>query len=154
MLSADEIFVKARRYCAYQERCTKQLNDKLHDWGVPEDMHDDVITQMKREGFIDDARYAEIFARGKFNTRKWGRIKIRMELQVRGIEKDAVQNALYAIDDDAYMNTLKDLLETKLSSLKKEKNDYIKRNKAAQSMMRKGYEGDLVWDVLRELVKE
>lgn len=151
MLSLDEILTKARRYCAYQERCTKQLSDKLNDWNVPEDKHENVISQMEREGFIDDSRFAQIFARGKFKTRKWGRIRIKMELQARKIAGEAIQDALYAIDDDEYLQVLKDLLEIKLKGLKKETNDYIKKNKAAQTLLRKGYEGDLVWDVLRDL---
>lgn len=150
----DEILTKARRYCAYQERCTKQLTDKLSDWNVQEDIHAEVIELMKREGFIDDARFAAIFARGKFKTRKWGRIRIKMELQAKKIESSAIQEALYSIDDDEYLQVLKDLLESKLNDLKKEQNTYIKKNKAAQTLLRKGYEGDLVWDVLREMVRE
>ncbi len=150
----EEILTKARRYCAYQERCTKQLKDKLDKWNVSDNNKGGILQQMKKEGFIDDHRFATIFARGKFKTRKWGRIRIKMELQARKIESAVIQEAIYAINDDEYLEVLKDLLETKLNDLKKEKNDYVKKSKAAQSMMRKGYEGDLIWVVLRELDKK
>lgn len=152
MLSLEETLQKARNYCSYQERYTKQLWDKLEQWGVRENKRDDIIKQMQKESYLDDNRYAQFYARGKHKTRKWGRIRIKMELQAKGLNQDVIKEALYAIDDDDYLTNLKELLENKLASLSKEKNEYIKKNKAAQSLMRKGYEGDLVWDILRNTV--
>lgn len=150
MLSKEEILQKARNYCSYQERCTKQLSDKLGEWAVPDAKKGGIISQMQKEGYLNDERFAIAYAVGKHKTRKWGRIKIKLELRAKGLEGDTIQNAIQSIDDELYLQNLKELLEAKLDKLSKEKNDYIRKNKAAQSAARKGYESDLIWEVLKE----
>jgi len=153
MFDAIKTLEKLRKFCAYQDRCKADARKKLSDLGIAEKYHSGIIKKLQDEGFIDEQRFAAIFARGKFNGRKWGKIKIKMALKQKEIHEDTIKNALNEIDKEAYTTTLKNLAEEKWQKLQKEKNLFTKKGKVAQFLIQKGFEGDLVWDVLRELEK-
>ena len=71
----------AKQYCVEQERCQKEVFSKLISWGMNFDEADQVIASLISEGFINEQRYAKIYAKSKFNQNKWGRIKIRYSLK-------------------------------------------------------------------------
>jgi regulatory protein len=149
MRQAAEILDKARKYCSYQERYTEQLRQKMRDWHGSENEIEDLIAQLIKEDYLNDERFAVLFARGKFHSRKWGKIKIRIELKQKKIPEQTIEMALREIDEREYLQTLEKLIEQKQEKFKKEKNDYIRNNKVAQSVMRKGFEGDLIWHILK-----
>jgi regulatory protein len=138
------------RYCAYQERCTSEAETRLKAWGAPPAEIPAMIKSLVKEGFIDDARYARSFARGKFNHNHWGNIRIRHELHARGIRESFIAGALEEIDAADYRAMAKSLLLKKLSEIKDEKNLNIKA-KLYNFVTGKGFESDLVFNILNEL---
>ena len=140
---------KIAKYCAYQERCHQEVRDKLYTFGLSPDDVELLIYEMIQHDFINEERFAKAYVRGKFIYKKWGRNKIKMELKRRKISDYCIKKGMKEIDGDKYEEVLLGLLEKKISSLKTIKG-YQKNYKAAQFVMNKGYEGDIVWALIKE----
>ena len=106
---------KARRFCAYQERCLQETRRKMRTLGASAEQSEMIAARMMEEGFIDEARFASAFARGKFFSRQWGRLRIRQELLLRRIPENLIDQSLNEIDQDKYVQCLHDMLEKKIN---------------------------------------
>ena len=141
---------KAMKYCAYQERTQQEVRDKLYSYGLYSDAVEEVLTELITEGFVNEERYAQSFARGKFRQNKWGRIKIRRSLQQKGISRYCVEQGMQEIDDADYYDTLHELMSKKWNLLAKD-DSYARKNKTVRYALGKGYEADLAWKIVEEM---
>ena len=141
---------KAMKYCAYQERTQQEVRDKLYSYGLYPDAVEDVLTELITEDFINEERYAQSFARGKFRQNKWGKVKIKRSLQQKGISRYCVEQGMREIDDSDYYGTLYQLMTKKWESLAND-DPYARKNKTVRYALGKGYEADLAWKVVGEL---
>jgi regulatory protein len=98
---------------------------------------------------LNEERFARSFARGRFRIKKWGRIKISNELKRRNVSQDHILKALKEINGGAYLETLKKLFKAKWTSLKSEKNKFIKQRKTRDHLLQKGYESKLINALLK-----
>jgi len=138
-ISVDEAIIKVRTFCNYRDRCHKEVKDKLYGLGLWKNEVDQVMMQMMDEDLLNEERYARSFARGYFRTKRWGKIKIRYELQSKQIHSRLIQTALTEIDEDEYQQTIKHLIQKKLGLLKGEKS-MSKKQKVVNYLMQKGYQ--------------
>jgi regulatory protein len=136
-------------FCVYQERTQQEVRDKLWELEVDRDWIEEIISQLIVENFINEERFAKAFAGGKFRMKKWGRVKITMELKIRKLSEYCIKKGLKEIPEEDYLKTLSELMEEKITAIK-EQNQYKKNHKIAAYLIGKGYEPDLVWDLLRE----
>ncbi|MEQ9300427.1 MAG: regulatory protein RecX [Cyclobacteriaceae bacterium] len=141
---------KVANYCAFRERCTSEVRDKLESYECQPDEIEELLMFLETEGFLDDQRFTQAYAKDKFRQNKWGKIKIRQYLKQKQVPSDLIEDGLASIPEEEYTSTLEHLVERKYQSVKGE-NDYIKSNKTAQSMVGKGYESDLVWTTIKLL---
>ena len=148
-LTPDQVLDKMAKYCAYQERCVKDVRDKLKTFEISEEEKAKIIDYLLDNRFVNDERYAKAFVRGKVNQSGWGVNKIRFHLIQKGIDKNIIEEALGQTDEEAYRQRLIDILKTKSKTVKAE-NDFEKKRKLATYAMQKGFEGSLVWEVLKE----
>lgn len=149
-LTPDQVLDKMAKYCAYQERCVKDVRNKLKTFDIPEKEKIKIIDYLLDNRFVNDERFAKSFVRGKVNQSGWGLNKIRFHLMQKGIAKDIIDEALEQTDEDLYRQRLIDILRTKSKTVKAA-NDYERKRKLAAYAMQKGFEGSLVWGVLKEL---
>ena len=150
-LTPDQVLDKIAKYCAYQERCVKDVKDKLKTYDIPQGDRDKILDYLLDNRFVNDERFAKSFVRGKINQSGWGVNKIRFHLIQKGIAKDLIDEALQQTDEEVYRQRLIDILMTKSKTVKAE-NDFEKRRKLAAYAMQKGFEGGLVWEVVKGLV--
>ena len=148
-LTPDQVLDKMAKYCAYQERCVKDVRDKLKTFEISEEEKTKIIDYLLDNRFVNDERYAKAFVRGKVNQSGWGVNKIRFHLIQKGIDKNIIDEALGQTDEEAYRQRLIEILETKSKTVKAA-NDFEKKRKLATYAMQKGFEGSLVWEVLKE----
>ena len=87
VVSKDDALKKLQRYCAYQERCHQEVRQKLLDLGIYGDDLEDIIAELITDNFLNELRFAQIYAGGKFRIKKWGRHRIRQELKKRKYRK-------------------------------------------------------------------
>ena len=152
-LGKEQALQQIKHYCAYQERSHTEVKEKLYSFGLWKDEVETIISQLIEENYLNEERYAKIFAGGKFRMKKWGRVKIKYALKQKKVSEYCIKQGLKEIDEDQYIDTLKELLQQKWESLGSEKNLFIKRKKTADFLAQKGYESDLVSDALAEMQK-
>jgi regulatory protein len=139
---------KIQKYCAYQERCHQEVKYKLYSYGLSTDEVDEIISRLIIDNFVNEERFAKAFAGGKFRMKKWGRNKIEHELESLGLTRNCIARGLKEIDSVDYNKTLRLLLKKKASEVSEE-NLFAKRNKVARFAISKGYEPELVWEILK-----
>lgn len=147
ILDPQIALAKMQNWCAYQERCQQEARDKLYEFGLWTDAVENIISKLIEDNFINEERFAIQFARGKFYIKKWGRIKIKLELKQRKISDYCLKKALQQIDDEDYSTTLKKIIDSK-RKLVKEKNPIKLKYKLMSYALSKGYEKDLIFEVL------
>jgi regulatory protein len=152
-LSPDEAKVKILRYCAYQERSHQEVKDKLYSFGLYSSDVNEIISYLITEGFLNEERYAKAFVGGKFRMKKWGRLKIVRELEGKGLTTNCIRIGLREIDQADYLKSLQSIIQKKSEEID-EQNMFVKRNRIARFAMQKGYEPELVWREVKELLPD
>ena len=145
-----EVKSRIRLYCAKEDRCQQQVINKLLDYGVSSGVSGEILLDLIQEKYVDEERYARSFCSGKFKINKWGRRKIIFELKKKKVSEACIQMGLEEIDEEEYLHILKQLLEKK-KDLSKENNQFVRKKKMVDYVVRKGYESDLVWEVVHNL---
>lgn len=127
----------AKDYCAKEERCQSQVMEKLMKYGLNLEESETCIAELICEGYINEQRYADLFAVSKFHQNKWGKLKISQALKLKQISSVCISNALNAIDYDEYLSLIKDLFDKKFASLSGQKR--IREQKTISYLMSKGF---------------
>ena len=148
-LSPDQVLDKMAKYCAYQERCVKDVRDKLKTFDISDEKKTEIFDYLLDNRFVNDERFAKSFVRGKLNQSGWGLNKIRFHLIQKGIDKGIIDEALEQTDEEVYRQRLIEILKTKSKTVNAS-NDFERKRKLAAYAMQKGFEGRLVWEVLKE----
>ncbi len=151
-ISAQEAIQKIQAFCAYQERTHQEVKDKLYGFGLFTNEVDELLAHLITEGFLNEERFAKAFAGGKFRIKNWGRIKITHALEAKGLTKNCIASGLREIGESDYQDALRKLL-VKKSMQWEEENSFVKRNKLASYAIRKGFEAELVWKFVKEIVE-
>ncbi|MBP6625382.1 MAG: RecX family transcriptional regulator [Chitinophagaceae bacterium] len=145
----QSILNKLQNFCAYQERSHEEVRSKLLAMKIYGEDLELYIIALIEENFLNEQRYACAIARGKFKFKKWGRIKIKYALKQEKVSAYCIQQAMKEIDEDEYEKTLYDLAEKKLASLSEEKNKFAKMTKLKNYLLQKGYETELIHQIVQ-----
>jgi regulatory protein len=147
-LDKKTALAKAEHYCAYQERAQQEIRDKLYEWGLWSDDVEELISELIQTNFLNEERFTEAYVSGKFKIKRWGKIKIKQGLKLKRIPDKMISSALNAIDYDDYLNAILVTAQKKAPLIKE--NDAFKRKyKLISYLMSKGFEKDLIIDVLK-----
>jgi len=147
----NEAIKKLESYCAYQERCHKEVVNKLREMRMIPEATDQIVVHLIDNNYLNEERFAQSFARGKFNIKKWGRKRITLELKQRDISRFNIKTAMKEIDDSAYLETFDILADKRLAQIT-ETNWLKRRKKLADYLLYRGWESDLVYSKIKELV--
>lgn len=147
-----EAQAKLESFCAYQERCHKEVNQKLRDMKMIPEAIEVIKLHLLEHNFLNETRFAQAFTRGKFNQKKWGKLRIKRELSYRDISKYNIEIGLKEICEDKYLNTFNDLAQKRFEQLSSESNPHKKKRKIADYLLYRGWESFLVYDKIRTLV--
>lgn len=136
------------RFCAYQDRCHKEVEDKLREMRMIPEACEQIIITLMQDDFLNEERYARSFVRGRFRIKKWGRVKIKQHLKQKEISLPIIKLALSEIDEEAYHTTCRELAKKKLKLIK-EPNSFKKQKKLSDYLLQKGYESGLVFEIIK-----
>jgi regulatory protein len=142
---------KLEGYCSYQERCHKEVEQKLAEMNMIELAKDDIIMHLMNQNYLNEERFAKSFARGKFSIKKWGKQRIIRELKFRNITEINIKIALKEFTTEEYLNSFNKLANKKAQNIN-EINIYKKRKKLADYLLYRGWESDLVYAKVKELI--
>lgn len=140
-------------YCKYQERCHSEVRNKLYELGYYTSDVEQQITLLIEAGLLNEERFARSFARGRFRMKQWGREKIKYELKGRKISDYCIRKAMTEIDGDEYDAVLLKLATKKAAELKSERSIPTRKGKIYRYLVQKGYERDMVLDVIKLVVE-
>ncbi|MEY3631574.1 MAG: hypothetical protein RL408_1128 [Bacteroidota bacterium] len=146
----SEILQKLARYCAYQERCVLELEQKMKTFEVSPAEYAEYLNWLRENNYLNEARFVEIFVRSKFNQKSWGRTKINYELRKRGISASLLAGAWDGIDDADYIEKARTILEKKKDEIKTGTSPQ-RYQKCYNFGLSKGYESSLVRELLKPL---
>ena len=138
---------RIQSYCTLQDRCCWEVEKKMREWEVQEDIIENILRDLILEKFIDEQRFSESFCRGKFRIKRWGKVKIKNELRLRKISVSCIEKGLEQIEDEEYYSVLKELYKKKMSSLK-EQNQFVRNGKIVKYLQQKGFESTLIWELI------
>jgi regulatory protein len=141
---------KAMAECSRREFCSEDIRKKLVEWGVENNDAEKIIGVLIREKFIDESRYASAFVRDKFKYNKWGKVKIAAHLRAKKLSSDLIKSALDSIEDELYNRFLRELIESHRLSVKA-KNKFDLKAKLLRYGLSKGFESNLLYDILNEI---
>jgi regulatory protein len=147
---SEHILVKLRHFCAFQERCIHDVEEKLREWKVDHKHVEKIIEQLIREDYLNEERFARGFAGGKFRINHWGKTKIIYELERRQVPDLIIQIGLEEIEDEEYEETLKEILQRKSREIS-EKDVYKKKQKLIAFAAQRGYDYGLIRQVLGKM---
>jgi len=138
MSNYDSILNRARHYCAYQERCEKQVRDKLISLKADSGTITTIIMALNEDNYINELRFAKEFATGKFRNNHWGKVKIINELRKNDISDTNIRNAVDAIDEEEYIRQLEKLIGRKKIELQ-DQEPLWRKKKLLDHFKGKGY---------------
>ena len=150
--TVDEATKLMENFCAYQERCHKEIEQKLQDLQMIPEAKEKIILHLLQHNFLNEERFSKAFARGKFSIKNWGRVRIVNELKFRNISPYNIKTALKEIDESDYLKTIKNVAEKKWALIN-EPNAFKKRSKLVSYLSSKGYESEIIYEVMNGLIK-
>ena len=150
-LTPQQALPKLKKYCAYQERCHQEVLEKLYSYGVYKNDAQEIISQLIEEDYLNEERFALHYASGKFRMKQWGKMKIKYQLKQKNVSEYCIKKALLSIDKADYKRVLYKLADSKLATLKSEKNIFIKKRKLQDFLLQRGFETELVREIVNDV---
>lgn len=99
--------------CARSEYSEGDIMRKLRRWLLDEASQQRVVTRLKAEGFIDDARYCRAYVHDKTVQNGWGPVKIRQALTLKGVCRELIEENLALIGEEQWLASLRAAVATK-----------------------------------------
>lgn len=150
--SLQNYLKKLEYYCSYQERCHFEVEQKMFELSIPRNVHDKIIVHLIEHNFLNEERFAKLFTISKFHQKSWGKNRIVNELKARHISTYLIQKSLQQLLYEEYHNTFLTLAEKTWVSLT-EKNQQKKQKKFCNTLLRKGWESDLIFHYINTILK-
>lgn len=130
--------------CARSEQCEADIRQKLYRLGLGSADVQRIITELKEENFIDNARFARCFARDKCRFSCWGRYKIRLALAAKRLTSEEITQGIDAIEPADYLDALKRTTIAKAKTLDLNGQDAREeRMKLFRHLLSRGFESDI-----------
>ena len=148
-LSKEQALPQIKQYCVYRERCHSEVKEKLYSLGLYKNDVEQLMAQLIEENYLNEERFAIQYAGGKFRMNQWGRVKIKHALRQKQVSEYSIKKGLKEISESDYKKTLEKLAAQKLKALKNEKNIFIKKRKLQDYLLQKGYESELIKEVIK-----
>lgn len=147
ILTQAEVLKRMEHYCAYQDRCHRDVWEKLREYALDEQEKENIICRLIEDRFLDEERFARSFVRGKHRFKQWGRLRLERELRLRGIHPRLVAEALDEVPEEEYRETFRELFRARA----REAGGVETRAQMAKVyrfMVSKGYDPEWVWQAL------
>jgi regulatory protein len=149
VFTRQESVLKAENFCAYQERSQYEVRNKLSVWGLHKTDLENIVSDLIENNFLNEERFSLSYTLGKFRIKGWGKVKIRQGLKLKRVPDKLIQKSLQKIDPDDYMRKLEQLLDKKLTAIR-ENDPFKRRYKLIQYAASRGFEKDLISEILKD----
>jgi regulatory protein len=134
----------AYRYIGARERTVADVEAELARAGVPPMRVVEAVEELRTLGYLDDGRYARLFAADKRLFEQWGSERIARELVRRGIDDELIAAALAG--DVTELERAVALIERRFRLPLADRRE---RERAFGVLRRKGFDSDVAVEALR-----
>ena len=110
-LSKAEWLDKCEAYCAKSEHCAADVRRKLYEWAAPAEISDEIVENLYKNDFLNDARFCHAYVHDKVAYQSWGRIKIQAGLRALDLPESEIRKSLDEIDEKQYQSNLQALFQ-------------------------------------------
>lgn len=148
-LTFEKAIQRVQFLCARQERCSYDIMLKLRQWQIQPHDIEKIITNLIENNFINDERYASLFARDKNRFNKWGPIKIAYALRAKRISETVIKESLVGLESNENESTLIHILNKKASSIKSKSPSDLKA-KLLRFGISRGFEYGRIVDIINK----
>ena len=132
-------------------RTTRELRDKLAEKKYEPEEIAETIRRLSEMGLLDDATFAENYARDKVAIYRRGRYRIGLDLLRKGVAKEDIDSALATIEDDDEMAAAHSLAVARLKNW--DALEPLKRRARLLSLLqRRGFSAKVVRTVVEKLL--
>ncbi|MGB0838509.1 MAG: regulatory protein RecX [Chitinophagales bacterium] len=150
-MDLQQAYLKIQHFCAYQERCEHEVREKLGKLTIFGNNADEIVMLLIEEDFLNENRFASLFATNKLRLKKWGRNKIRQHLKQKKVHSSLISNALDELDEEEYLQILNYLAIKKIELLLPRQADvWAVKQKTVRFLLQKGFEQNLIWQVIND----
>lgn len=147
-----EVKIKMAAVCSRSEQCSSDIRKKIIASGLAEEEAEEIIDQLKKENFIDDARYVSFYISEKFRINRWGKIKLHYYLKLKGLDEQLIKDGLDNIDEKNYYEALLKTMKEKAKTVKKQ-NKYEKMGQIIRFAQNRGFEPELIHRYLNRVIE-
>lgn len=137
--------------CSKRELCRSDVRRKLERWEVAGEETEKVMAFLVEHRFVDDRRFARIYAEDKFRFNHWGKQKIALMLRQKGIAATDIAEALEVIPAAGYTEGCMEVMRQKYGKLS-EPNPYKLKEKLIRFGLGRGFDFDTVERCARQLL--
>jgi regulatory protein len=138
-----QMLQKSEAFCAYQERSSFEVIEKLKRMGAEDGEILQVLNALIDAKFLDDERFAKAYAVGKLRIKHWGVNKIKQGLQLKRIDRELIAQAIAAMyNEENYIGILQQVAQRKWQELHKEKDPWMRKQKLFRFLASRGFNYD------------
>ena len=149
--SEDEKYIleKIQSYCQYQERCIKEVKNKLYSFKVSSQLAKNIVEYLIDNDYLNEVRFTKMFIQGKLRIKKWGRIKLKYELRSKGIDIKIINEHINQINEEDYIKYFNEFSTSKIKFLKGSKDQ--KKRSFINYFTYRGWENSLIYQKLKDI---
>lgn len=151
-LIAKEAYSKMARLCSRSEQCSADIRRKIIAYELVDEIVEEILEKLKEEKFLNDDRFVKAYVADKFKFNKWGKVKIRHSLRMKGLPEDLIQIHLDEIDEEKYKKLLIKTMKDKAKSVKKD-NRFEKMGQIIRFAQTRGFEPEMIHRHLKEVME-
>ncbi len=145
----------AYAHLSRRERTEAEVRAHLHRRELDPVEIDAAVAELRELGYLDDARYARLFAEDKRVLAEWGGERIQRALRARGVDRAVIERVLAAGErEEAGESELDRALALLRRRFPDPPADRRERDRALGVMIRKGFDGELALDALAAYARE
>lgn len=139
--SSEEFRLLLANFCVYRDRSHSEVDQKMWDLKIPLHLRDDLWLYLLENDFLNEQRFANAFALGKFHQKSWGKVKIYHALRAKGVPTHLIEEALSKIEDQEYFECMERLIIKRNGSVPE---DFLERQKLIRYLLAKGFAYDSI----------
>jgi len=143
------IIEKIQSYCLYQDRCIKEVKNKLYSFKVSSQLVENIVEYLIDNDYLNEERYTKMFIQGKLRIKKWGRIKLKYELRTKGIDIKIINEHINQINEEDYIEYFNEFSTNKIKFLKGSNNQ--KKRSFINYFTYRGWENNLIYEKLKDV---
>jgi regulatory protein len=135
------------RYLGYRDRTVLEVRRHLESKRVEPDTIEQTVAELGEQGYLDDARFAQLFVEDRRALDHWGNERIERKLLAAGVAAELVAAALAGSDtEESQFDAALAVLSRRFPTPPESDRD---RDRALGFLVRKGYELEVAYDVIR-----